>query len=114
MLKISQIIPDDGFADGGEPYTDDEMDLMNSQESQFPPMPEQSPEDRRNTEQVVGIAIAKLEEVIKLLRLGDTEKYSIAYNRAGDAMIYLEELNEKFPSKWKRISNQSSEIPGEL
>jgi hypothetical protein len=27
-MKTSQIIPDDGFADGGERYTDEEMDLM--------------------------------------------------------------------------------------
>lgn len=26
--KYAQIIPDDGYADGGEPYTDEEMDLM--------------------------------------------------------------------------------------
>lgn len=29
--KESQIIPDDGFADGGEPYTDEEMDLFDKQ-----------------------------------------------------------------------------------
>jgi len=29
--KVSQIIPDDGYADGGEPYTDDEMKLMNGE-----------------------------------------------------------------------------------
>jgi len=28
QTKKSQIIPDDGYADGGEPYTDEEMDLM--------------------------------------------------------------------------------------
>ena len=27
-MRTSQIIPDDGFADGGEPYTDEEMDLI--------------------------------------------------------------------------------------
>ena len=27
-LKEAQIIPDDGYADGGEPYTDEEMDLI--------------------------------------------------------------------------------------
>jgi len=27
-MKESQIIPSDGIADGGEPYTDEEMDLM--------------------------------------------------------------------------------------
>ena len=27
-IKKAQIIPDDGIADGGEPYTDEEMDLM--------------------------------------------------------------------------------------
>ena len=26
-IKKSQVIPDDGFADGGEPYTDEEMDI---------------------------------------------------------------------------------------
>jgi len=26
--KYAQIIPNDGIADGGEPYTDDEMDFM--------------------------------------------------------------------------------------
>lgn len=30
--KVSQIIPDDGYADGGEPYTDEEMDLMSKQD----------------------------------------------------------------------------------
>jgi len=28
MEKQAQVIPDDGYADGGEPYTDEEMDLM--------------------------------------------------------------------------------------
>jgi len=28
IKKQSQVIPDDGYADGGEPYTDEEMDLM--------------------------------------------------------------------------------------
>lgn len=27
-IKEAQVIPDDGYADGGEPYTDEEMDLM--------------------------------------------------------------------------------------
>jgi len=31
-MKTAQIIPDDGFADGGEPYTDEEMDLMEKQD----------------------------------------------------------------------------------
>ena len=26
-MKVAQIIPDDGIADGGEPYTNEEMDL---------------------------------------------------------------------------------------
>ena len=30
--KISRIIPDDGFADGGEAYTNEEMDLMERQD----------------------------------------------------------------------------------
>jgi hypothetical protein len=30
--KESQIIPDDGIADGGEPYTEDEMNLIQPQE----------------------------------------------------------------------------------
>ena len=29
--KTAQIIPDDGYADGGEPYTDEEMDLIDKQ-----------------------------------------------------------------------------------
>lgn len=29
-MKESQIIPDDGFADGGEPYTQDEIDFIDS------------------------------------------------------------------------------------
>jgi len=29
-IKKSQMIPDDGFADGGNPYPDDEMDIMNA------------------------------------------------------------------------------------
>jgi len=33
--KLSQIIPDDGFADGGEPYTNDEMDLIYPEEKQL-------------------------------------------------------------------------------
>lgn len=31
--KYAQIIPDDGYADGGEPYTDEEMDHMNKKPS---------------------------------------------------------------------------------
>ena len=30
-MKSAQIIPDDGWADGGAPYTDDEMDVINNQ-----------------------------------------------------------------------------------
>jgi hypothetical protein len=32
-FKKAQIIPDDGFADGGTPYTDEELDIMNKQEN---------------------------------------------------------------------------------
>ena len=32
MMKKTQIIPAEGFADGGEPYTKDEMNLMEQQD----------------------------------------------------------------------------------
>ena len=31
-MKSAQIIPDDGIADGGTPYTNEEMDLMQNKE----------------------------------------------------------------------------------
>ena len=31
--KTAQVIPDDGIADGGTPYTEDEMNLIESKES---------------------------------------------------------------------------------
>jgi len=37
MVKKAQPIPDDGIADGGEPYTDEEMQLMSKEQTQEPP-----------------------------------------------------------------------------
>lgn len=35
VSKTAQLIPDDGFADGGEPYSDEEMDLMQPEDQQY-------------------------------------------------------------------------------
>jgi len=34
IKQSGQFIPDDGFSDGGERYTDDELNIMNKEESQ--------------------------------------------------------------------------------
>ena len=71
----------------------------------FPRMPEYSPEQKSDSEQLARITIQGLNKVIELLSSGDVENYSAAYIKAKSVMKNLEELNELFPSKWKRISD---------
>jgi len=52
------IIPDDGYADGGEPYTDEEMELMKKQD-----------ESKKD----------KISEIINSIREGRNEYYSYSH-----------------------------------
>ena len=29
VVELTPVIPDDGYADGGEPYTDEELEIIN-------------------------------------------------------------------------------------
>ena len=59
--KYAQLIPDDGYADGGEPYTDDEMDFM----KQEPEMADMSSRPIRMPNKIKNILQKGVHDILK-------------------------------------------------
>lgn len=62
----AQVIPDDGYADGGEPYTDEELDIMNKPvNTSFKPTEfyEMERGDRGKTPKIPGYYVIKTHQM---------------------------------------------------
>jgi len=94
ISKKSQVISDDGYADGGEPYTDDEMDLMEIEKIKANP-------DRPE----------RIQQIMRLYSSMHPKasgyEFNTLWNDIGQmSMGQLDEYIEKYVRKWTRDSLQ--------
>jgi hypothetical protein len=115
--RKAQTIPSDGYTDGGEPYTDEEMDLMEKQDKEKSKRPtefyDMEKGDRGRTPKVPGYYLIKQHQMWgwcpTYRNENDNKNDILFYYHQTNQLLTWPEMKALLKETWRPVSKEESD-----